>query len=169
MHEWGDEWFKQYGDELYTAIREIERRLRRFKIGISGKEKWGCYRDEYLTFWDGGLYQILFGYRAYIGTFRRKGLYRLKWFKDLVNRFHNYVCYTVDPKFKKLTAKKNIHGRIVDWQKRKLNDVFQTVCMKHPDIIDELVCDVDCYELIKPNKKGNVSGTAIHNKHWKSL
>ena len=65
MHCWGDEWFTKYGDSFYKAIHKLESRMRSWaKVGISGKEKWGTYRDEYLALWDGGITQLFFGYRA---------------------------------------------------------------------------------------------------------
>lgn len=65
MHFWGDEWFQKYGDELHEAIEKLEKRIEKWaKAGICGKEKHGTYRDEYLRFWDGGLTQLFFGYRA---------------------------------------------------------------------------------------------------------
>ena len=65
MHTWGDEWFEEYGDDLNAAISYIENYLHKHHIGVCGKEKYGTYRDEYLRFWNGGIYQILFGYRRY--------------------------------------------------------------------------------------------------------
>ena len=57
MHFWGDEWFKKYGDDLYEAIKKLEYRMRKWgHVKVYGKEKFGTYRDEYLTFWNGGIY-----------------------------------------------------------------------------------------------------------------
>lgn len=111
MHEWGDDWFKQYGEELNEAIHEIERGLRDCGILVLGKEKWGCYVMEMI--------------------------------KD-----------------EDKLSEKNIED---------FNKVFQVVCSKHPDIIDELVSDNYWYSYIKPCEFGNVDGTEIHNKYWKSF
>lgn len=67
MHLWGDEWFKQHGDDLNDAIKYVEQRLHKWaRVGVCGKEKHGTYRDEYFRMWDGGMTQIFFGYRAMI-------------------------------------------------------------------------------------------------------
>jgi hypothetical protein len=71
MHEWGDEWFRKNGDDLYCAIDFIEKYLHKHHIGVCGKEKYGTYRDSWLRFWNGGLYEILFGYSARIGSWRK--------------------------------------------------------------------------------------------------
>ena len=70
MHYWGDDWFQKNGKDLYDAIDFIEDNLHKYGIGVCGKEKWGCYRDDFLRLWDGGLYTILFGYRCHIGTWK---------------------------------------------------------------------------------------------------
>lgn len=201
MHYWGDEWFEKYGDELYTAINEIERGLRKYHIGVCGKEKYGTYRDDFLTFWDGTIYKALFGYRAHIGTFHTKGLYRYKWFVNFIDKIHHYIYFRIDlgipqkldkkkedgspfysvhesaeilakhwwPGMRTINRKLGLTGLVQKRMARNLNKVFQEVCAKHPDIVDELICDVDCYELIKPCKWGNIDGIAIHKKYWKSL
>lgn len=199
MHFWGDNWFKEHGDDLYSAIDEIEAGLHKHHIGVCGKEKWGCYNDSFLRFWDGGLYDILFGYRAYIGSFGHKGLFKIKWFKKFVDNIHRYIYFRIDRgtpwKYMSTESTKNMdleeYKRVYEkrWWKglcyyndkigltklvndhlaEKLNMVFQQVCAKYPDIVDELVSDVTCYHLIKPCKWGNIDGTEIHNRHWTTL
>ena len=78
MHYWGDDWFENNGNDLYAAINFIEDYLRKHHIGICGKEKYGSFRDEYLRFWDGGIYEILFGYSCFIGTYRHYKNEKLK-------------------------------------------------------------------------------------------
>lgn len=47
MHLWGDEWFRQYGDDLNNAIKYVEQRTHKWaRVGVCGKEKYGTYRDE---------------------------------------------------------------------------------------------------------------------------
>jgi len=36
-------------------------------------------------------------------------------------------------------------------------------------VIDELICDIDGYEMIKPCKYGNIDGVEIHNRYWKRI
>ena len=86
MHEWGDEWFEKYGNELDTAIKSLEDRIRKWaKAGVCGKEKWGTYRDSFLRLWDGGITQIFFGYRA---TYHHNPISRILYKID-----HNLIPY----------------------------------------------------------------------------
>ena len=190
MHFWGDEWFKKNGDDLYNAIDFIEKYLRKHHIGICGKEKYGCYRDEYLRLWDGGLYTILFGYRCYIGTHNN---YKWKWLKEFVDKIHHFIYYTLDcgtpesiegesfedycvryknHKWKGLQHYSNQIGLtklIQDRQAKHYNKAFQLACKKWPNVKDELIVMVDSYKMIKPCKWGDVDGEEIHNKYWKKL
>lgn len=163
MHYWGDEWFIKHGNELSDAIGEIERELRKCHIGIYGKEKYGTYRDEYLRFWDGSLYQILFGYRACIGTYRTKGLYKYEWFTNIIDDIHKFIAYKI-PRFPKWLRK-----LVNDHQAKMYNKVFQMVCKKYPNIVDELIMCVDGYDMIKPCKWGNIDGKEIHNRYWRTI
>lgn len=190
MHYWGDEWFEANGNDLYHAISFIEKRLRKFGIGVCGKEKYGTYRDEYLQFWNGGLYQILFGYRAFIGPF---GLNKYPRFKQFMQVLHTFIYNKVDyatPKIPKDTPWEDYHTyfekriwlglihinkkigltKLVNkFQAYQFNKTFQLACKKWPNIIDELISDIDGYEMIKPCKWGDVDGTEIHNKYWTTI
>lgn len=192
MHIWGDEWFEKHGGELDVAIGEIQRGLRRHGIGVYIKEKYGCAREELLRFWDGGLYQIIFGYRLHIGTFGRKGLYRIKWFKNLCDSLHRFIYFKLDRAVVDTTGldlaasvekdKRKIWKGLCYYNKRiglvgfvqrhqakMYNKVYQNVLKKHPDIIDELVSEIDGYEMIEPCKWGGVDGKSIHAKYWKKI
>lgn len=234
MHEWGDQWFQEHGDNLYKAISYIEKNLRKHHIGICGKEKYGAYRDDFLRFWDGGLYEILFGYRAYIGTFHE---YKFDWMTRLANRIHHYIYHNIDAghdkryfemlqRYYDLYRLKHSYIEIIDsdgailsekqdaeeklkgvelqiadlandiehysdtkiWkglkyymeklgitqavqhhQRHIYNKVFQKACKMYPDIIDELVCEIDGYEMIVPGGWGSVDGKKIHDKYWKKV
>lgn len=167
MHYWRDEWFQKYGPELYGAIEVLENRIRKWaKCGVCGKEKYGTYRDEYFRMWDGGLYEIFFGYRAWPGD---------GFWQNLLWKIDNYLV-PVKTRFgwshkgladfnRWIGLTKMVHK----WQVRMVNKAFQVTCKEHPDIIDELVSDTDCYEMIKPCKWGNVDGQTIHDKYWKKL
>lgn len=192
MHYWGDEWFKEHGNELYTAIDEIEHEMRKYRIGINGKEKWGCYVPEYLQFWDCGIYELIWGYRMYCGTWGCKGLYKFKWFTNFINAIHHFIRYKIDegmPRYKEgesfeETKRKNerklwfgikyymyqigITKLIWKWQESKVNKAYQIVCKKHPDIIEELTCDgYTPYRMIKPCRYGQLDGKELEKKYWK--
>lgn len=187
MHEWGDEWFQKYGDQLYKAISEIEHYLRKHGIGVCGKEKWGCYRNEYLQFWNGGIYQILFGYRAYIGPYSLSKHPKLEKFMQTVHKFiyykidiaipdipegtpieefHNYYDKRIWKGLTYINEKIGLVKLVHKYQAYHFNKIFQITCKKYPDIIDELISEIDGYEMIKPCKWGNVDGIEIHNEYW---
>lgn len=165
MHCWGDEWFTKYGDSFYKAIHKLESRIRSWaKVGISGKEKWGTYRDEYLTLWDGGITQLFFGYRA---TYQYNPISRILY------RIDHYLIPIHKTKYgwrrvglADLNRFLGITGLVHRWQSRMINKAFQVTCWEYPQFIDELICDVDCYEMIKPCQWGDIDGTEIHGKYW---
>lgn len=170
MHEWGDDWFKQYGDRFYTAIDKIENYLHKHHIGICGKEKYGTYRDEYLTLWNGGLYQILFGYRLYI----QSHIFKPKWLSKICNKIHTFIYFKLDRPCSKcglvgFNRKIGLAKFVNDIQAKHYNKIFQRVLNENPDMADELVSDIDGYKMIKPCKWGNWDGVKIHEKYWKSL
>lgn len=169
MHYWGDEWFKEHGNDFYTAIDRLEKRIRKWAhCGVYGMEKYGAYRDEYLTMWDGGIRQILTPYKGWVigHTWWAKFL----WYID------NHLIPCEKTKFgwlwvglSNLNYKIGLVKLVHKWQESRINKAFQVTCKEFPELIDELICDVDCYEMIKPCKWGNVDGTAIHNKYWKTI
>ena len=191
MHYWGDEWFKSHGEHLYDAIDYIETNLRKNGISVCGKEKYGTYRNEYLRFWDGSLYQFLFRGRMYIGPKRHSNVHFIAAIQDW---FHRYIYWRIDygwtwrmmtekdsEKSVELIREHQRHGRkglrqcvrntrwyarYIDRKKDVFNRVFQEACAKWPDVVDELVCDIDGWEWIKPGKYGDVSGEDIHYKYW---
>ena len=172
MHYWGDDWFKEHGDNLYSAINTVEKRIRKWaRMGVCGKEKFGTWRDEYLTFWDGGIGQIFCGYRGWWG---------LNWWTKLLFTIdHNLIpIKRVKTETKVVWLKVGLSNfnrmiglvKLVNkWQARMLNKAVQITCKEYPDVIDELVSEVDCYQCIKPCKWGDVDGEAIHNKYWTIL
>ena len=168
MHYWGDDWFKKHGKEFYNAIGALEYRIRKWAFcGVYGKEKYGTYRDEYFRMWDGGLCQILFGYRV---------TYQNNWFMKLINHIDMYLIPVKKTKWgwirrglTHLNWKIGLTKLVHKWQAKQINKAFQITCKEYPDVVDELIVDVDCYELIKPCKWGDVDGTKIHNKYWKTV
>lgn len=169
MHRWGDGWFRKYGDEFDEAIRVLEKRIREWAhCGICGKEKWGCYQDDFLTLWDGGLRYIFTPYKGYVigDTKLAKFLHRLDTHiipgkKTMLGR----LWYGLANLNEKLGLVKLVHK----WQAKRINKAFQVTCKEYPHFIDELVSDVCCYEMIKPCKWGDVDGTKIHSKYWKTI
>ena len=159
MHYWGDEWFQKNGDDLYTAISFIEKRLRKYGIFVCGKEKWGCYRDDFLHLWDGSIGR----YEPVIYTWYEKLLYRIN---------HNLIPYK-KTKFGWLKGgladfnrKIGLVKLVQKYQAYQYNKTFQLACKKWPHITDELISDTDGYQMVKPCKWGNIDGEAIHNKYW---
>lgn len=175
MHIWGDEWFEKNGDDLYAAIDFIENNLVKYGIGVCGKEKWGCYRDDFLRFWNGGLYEILFGYRCHIGTWSFSKYPRIQ---KLIDKFHHWTYFTLDlgtkwcgGKWKGLchySEKTGLLKLVHKYQASMYNKTFQLACKKWPNVIDELISDIDGYRMIKPCKWGNIDGQTIHDKYWVS-
>lgn len=188
MHCWGDEWFEKNGTDLYNAINFIEAYLRKHHIGICGKEKYGTYRDEYLRFWNGGIYEILFGYSARIGSWRH---YKWEWFQKFVDKIHHFIYFTIDEgntitqredeSFEDyckrydsriwkglchVNTKIGLTGLVHKIQAKYYNYAFQKACKKWPNVVDELIVMVDGYKMIKPCKYGDIDGEEIHEKYW---
>lgn len=168
MHLWGDEWFEQYGDDLNNAIKSVEQRMHKWAhVEVCGKEKYGTYRDEYFRMWDGSMTQIFLGYRA---TYKWNIIYKIMWHID------HYLIPVKKTKFgwlKKGLADFNhwigLTKLVWKWQAKMVNKAFQVTCKEYPNVIDELIVDVDCYEMIKPCKWGDVDGKKIHDKYWKPV
>lgn len=151
MHQWGDEWFQKNGNDLYSAIEKFEKICRRYgKIAVCGKEKWGCYRDDYLSFWDGGLHYIIYNSPIYI----RNSFIYWKLDKYIIKPFTQYT---------KLL-------KLGQWyQSQVYNYAMQRVCRKYPNVVEELIRDIEGYYMIKPGIFGKISGEDIHNKYWKKV
>lgn len=146
-HYWGDEWFETHGKDLYAAIRLVESTLEKFRIGAYGKEKYGTYREN-TSFWDGGIHGAIW-----------PGYYGIQ------NRFIYWeLDYYVTKPFTKYTG---IHFLVFSIQKIGYNYAFQKACKKYPNVIDELVSDLDYAHLIKPGVFGKIDGQTIVNKYWK--
>lgn len=190
MHYWGDEWFKNNGNELYKAIDFIDEKLRKAGISCISKEKYGTRREDMLRFWDGGLYQILFGTRCYIGTFRN---YKNKKIENFVNKIHHWIYFKLDLGLVDNIENETIEDRVIrqdkywwkglckiseiigikklinKYQEKAYNKAYQIACKKWPMVIDELIVMIDGYKMIKPCKWGNIDGEKIHNKYWKTI
>ncbi len=51
----------------------------------------------------------------------------------------------------------------------KYNQIYQDVCKKYPEFVDEIISNLDYYEFIKPSKGNFINGIDIHKKHWKEM
>ena len=200
MHYWNDEWFEKNGKDLYEAIDWVEKELRKNRIRVCGKEKYGTYRDEYLCWWDGSLTQLLYGPNKYLRPPYRAS--KIEWLNRLQEKLCDFIYWRIDSGWTRemMREKDNdklmklIHERFSDkdgnpvdrglrtkvmktkfykryCQRRKdaYNKVFQLACKKWPNVVDELIVDVDGWEWIKPCKWGDADGRAIHDKYWKTL
>jgi hypothetical protein len=148
-HHWGDAWFEANGNDLYSAISFIMKTWKRYgRIGSRGKEKWGNFQD-YPTFWDGGIHELIYPGYVYI---QRPFIY-FKLDRYIIKPFTKYT---------------GLHRLGLWYQFQVYNYVIQRACKKYPNLVDELVSDLDCYELVKPGIFGNVCGMTIHSKHWKT-
>jgi len=163
MHYWGDEWFKKNGNDLYTAIAFIEKRLRKHGMFVYGKEKWGCYRDDFIHLWDGSIGDIVIGHRLSYYT----------WYEKLFHHIDTHLIPYKKTKLGWLYAGLSDFNRVIGlvklvqkWQAYQYNKTFQLACKKWPNITDELISDLDGYAMIKPCKWGDVDGEKIHNKYW---
>jgi hypothetical protein len=148
MHQWGDDWFKKHGDNLHKAIMYCNNTWRKYgRITAFGKEKYGTFRDQ-LFMWDGGLHSLIWpGY-------------------NIRNKFISFKLdkYIIRPLFRYT----GIYYCISQYQKIIYNYAIQKMCKKYPDIIDELILDLDGYEMIKPSIFGKINGIKIHNKYWET-
>ena len=158
----------------------------------NGKGYWcgNSYRDEYLRFWDGGIYEILFGYRCFIGTYKH---YKNEKVKNFIDQIHHFIYYKIDQgtpskkenesleeywkRYEKriwkglshYTNKIGLVKLVHRYQASIYNKAFQLACKKWPMVTKELIVFIDGYKMIKPCKWGNVDGKKIHMKYWKTF
>lgn len=144
MHYWGDEWFEKNGGDLNAAINYCIDTWRKYgRIGTHGKEKYGTFRDQLQGLWDGGLHELIWpGYVRIVSPF-------IYWKLDR---------YFIKP----ITKYTGLQWLFRRYQKWVYNYAIQKMCKKYPNIIDELVNDLDGYEMVN----GAVDGKEIHKKYW---
>lgn len=148
-HHWGDDWFEKNGNDLGEAISYCMRFWRRWgRIGTHGKEKYGTFRDS-IYMWDGGIWSLF--YPGYVSVYRG---WRFIYFK--VDRY-------VTRPFTKYTG---LYKLGLWYQAQIYNYAIQKMCKRYPNIIDELVSDLDGYAMVKPGIFGKVSGEEINKKYW---
>jgi hypothetical protein len=150
-HEWGDNNFDW--DALNDSIRYCMNFWKKWgRIGTHGKEKYGTFRD-YIYLWDGSIYQLFYPGYVYV----KRGFWHF-WYFKIDHRF----CM----KFFKYTGLLKL---VLLYQAQIYNYAIQKMCKKYPHIVDELVSDLDGYEMVKPSIFGKVDGTVIHKKYWRVL
>lgn len=158
MHEWGDEWFRKNAKSFNEAINKLDKGLRDLHILVCGKEKYGCYRTDFFTLWNGSI-------RYWKGKWNTHINQSLSSSEQLKLKFK----IKLDKVLTKINYYTGITKIVQHWQKEEINKLFQTVCKEYPDFIHELICDTDCYMYIKPGKYGDIDGEKIHNKYWKPI
>lgn len=150
MHYWGDEWFKKNGNDLYESIDYCIRFWRKYgRIGSHGKEKYGTFRD-HPYFWNCSLTGLI--YPGYVRIM-------WPWF------YWNVDNKILTPVFKFI----KLHKVIWWYQGVVYNYAIQKMCKKYPNIIDELVSDLEGYKNVKPGIFGKIDGEEIHKKYWRVL
>ena len=150
-HFWGDEWFEKHGNDLEAAIRYCTDVWRKWgRIGSHSKEKYGSMRDHvrfYGAWW--AVYELVKpGYMYYSGP---------KWF------------YKTDLFLGRIIVFLRLYLPVQWYQAQVYNYAVQQACKRYPEIIDEIVADLDGYELVKPGLFGKVDGTKIHDKYWRRV
>lgn len=150
IHYWGDDWFKKHGKDLNFVINYCMSFWKKHgRIGSHGKEKFGTFRD-HCYFWDGGIWSLF--YPGYV------------WVKP---GFWHFIYFYVDRyATRPFTLKTGLHRLGMWYQKQIYNYAIQKMCKKYPDIIDEIVVDLDYYEFVKPGIFGKIDGKIIHDKYW---
>jgi len=143
-HVWNDGW--EYWDRLHQAISEVSGVLHRWQILYMGKEKFGCYQLSIYP-WDGMLTHLIW-----------PSVYtRQTWWAPL-------DCAVIAPVLRKIGC-----VRVVNWVHRQVvNWAIQRACRRYPEVVDELVADIDCYTWVRPGIFGDVDGERIRNKYWKT-
>ena len=150
-HMWGDKWFQKHGKDLGRAISYIMKTWKRYgRIGSHGKEKYGTFRDHvyFYNAWWAIAELVKPGYVSYVLP---NWLYKTDLFLGRVVRFLR------------------LHKPIRWYQAQVYNYAVQQACKKYPEIIDEIVADLDGYELVKPGIFGKIDGVKIHKKYWKTV
>lgn len=178
---WGDRDFDWQG--LDDAISMISRSCTKAHISIDIKEKYGCIRFSVISFFDGSLTSWIQPGR-YNLTVMMRPEENVEYKDDAVIRkkntankiINNVIIKPVNKLLSLFSAVDRFIGdniipdsfkdMVVEWQKSEINDAFQRACLKHPALVNEIVSEIDCPEIIKPNNICIVDGVTIHNKYW---
>jgi hypothetical protein len=150
-HYWNNEWFQKHGKDLNRAINYCMYFWNKWgRFGSFGKEKYGIFRDHprfYHAWWP--IHELVNpGYAKYSWS---------KW------------VYKIEFLLQKPVKLLRLDKLVQWWQRQVYNYAIQKVCKKYPNIIDEIVADLDYYHFVKPGIFGNIDGTIIHDKYWKTI
>lgn len=147
-HDWSEKDFDW--KSLHNAINYCIKFWRVYgRIGSHGKEKYGTFRD-HVYFWDGGIWSLIRpGYCSIGGPVLSFIYFKLD--KYITKPFTRYTG------LRKLGF---LYQRFI------YNYAIQKVCKRYPHIVDEIVSDLDNYNMIKPGIFGNICGKTIHEKYW---
>lgn len=149
---WGDEWFEKHGEDLGNAIRYCMNTWRRWgRIGTHGKEKYGTFRDN-VYFYRGSwaIHELV-----------KPGHVGYRWSKRMM-KIDLFLGRKIVQYFR-------LYKPIRWYQAQVYNYAVQKACKKYPGIVDEIVADLDGYELVKPGIFGNIDGKEIHKKYWTTI
>ena len=176
IHFWGDGWAGW--DELRAAINEMQPYIRKSRVLVYDKEKFGTYRFDIEHMYDGTLKSIIQPSYNKDFTWSAYNVWAYKHMPKLYSFFRKYICVSVNKILHYISAvdralSKLVPDSFISWVRSKqlhmLNKGFQEVLLKHPSIVHEFVSDVDCWEHIKPFGDYIVDGSVIHNMHWKHM
>lgn len=176
IHFWGDGWAGW--DELRAAINEMQPYIRKSRVLVYDKEKFGTYRFDIEYMYDGTLKSIIQPSYNRDFTWRSYNAWAYKHMPKLYKFFRKYICVSVDKVLHYISVvdralSKLVPDSFISWVRSKqlhiLNKGFQEVLLKHPSIVHEFVSDVDCWEHIKPFGDYIVDGSVIHNMHWECM
>lgn len=148
-HTWNDDWFEEHGQDLDKAIDYCtEVWIKYGRIACMTKEKYGTFRDQLGGLWDGSLHSLI-----YPGYFRVM--------------FWSWFYWNVDFLIiRKLSYYLGLVWLFQKYQAAVYNYAVQQVCKRYPKIVDEIVSDLDGYEMVKPGIFGKIDGVKIHSKYW---
>lgn len=123
-HIWGDEWFKKYGDQLYSAQSFIYSYVKKWtRCVVITKEKYGTIRYEYI-FAPGG--SIRFGPAIKLPAI-----------------FDKHTTYGRCPRFLFIWNQCWVYRTWIQLGKRVLKRAIRIACEKYPDVKDEILADAD--------------------------
>jgi hypothetical protein len=128
---WGDEWFKNHGEDLVRAMAEVQIGLRKLKVSAICKEKYGTLRIDNFHLWDGMIHGLLYPGYVY-------GQYRWSWMWKLDVRYIRGFNQAIG-----LT-------RLVQYfQNKAVKRLMKRVGEKYPHIREEIMFEFEGWENVR--------------------